>query len=305
MENDQHKEQSFVSAVVYLHNDSDRAAGFLAQLHRVLEQHFIQYEIIIVDNASIDDTLKAVQAWADQVDKPVTLLRMRMDQQREQCMNAGLDCAIGDFVYEFDTVEMPYDPNLIFEAYLTALNGGYDIVSVSPSHMAFTSRLFYGVFNRNNHMAYDLRTDAFRLVSRRAVNRVHAISEDLPYRKAAYAACGLRAKNQLFDGRITDRGKGRIGLATDSLVLYTNIGFKVSTALTATMFIIAFLELIYVLAVYFGGHPVEGWTTTMFVLTLGFTGVFSVLAIILKYVSLLLELVFKKQRYFTETITKY
>ena len=42
----------------------------------------------------------------------------------------------------------------------------------------------------------------------------------------------------------------------------------------------------------------------MFVLTVGFAGVFAILSIIIKYLSLLVDLVFKKQKYMVESIEK-
>ena len=70
------------------------------------------------------------------------------------------------------------------------------------------------------------------------------------------------------------------------------------------MLCLALAELIYTLAIYFGGRPIEGWTTMMFVLTVGFFGLFAVLAIVLKYLSLILELTFKKQTSLVEGIEK-
>ena len=218
-------------------------------------------------------------------------------------MNAGLDAAIGDYVYEFDSTHQPYDGALIFEAYQTALKGN-DIVSVCPADTAGSSRLFYRVFNANSHSAYQLRTDAFRLVSRRAINRVHASSEHLPYRKAAYAASGLKMADLEFDGRLPVRGSSRMSLAADSLALYTDAGFKASAGIAVFMMLLALAELAYTLVIFLTGHPVEGWTTTMLVLTLGFAGLFAVLTIVVKYLSLLVDLNFKKQKYLVESIEK-
>ena len=63
------------------------------------------------------------------------------------------------------------------------------------------------------------------------------------------------------------------------------------------MMFLALAELAYTLIIFCAGHPIEGWTTMMFVLTLGFAGLFAVLTIIIKYLSLLVDLVFKKQNY--------
>lgn len=297
------KEKNFISAVVYLHNDGVRAVKFFKMLTEQLDAHFEQYELIAVDDACTDDTVSLLRDWAKDLTKPLTFLHMSLFQRLEPCMNAGLDASIGDYVYEFDTTDTPYPADMIFAAYQTALTGS-DIVSVCPNRTNGSSRLFYGVFNANSHSAYRLRTDAFRLVSRRAVNRVHASSEHLPYRKAAYAASGLKMTDLTFEGRIIDKGAGRFSLAADSLTLYTDAGFKFSAGITLIMMVLALAELVYTLVIFATGHPVEGWTTMMFVLTLGFAGVFAVLAIIVKYLSLLVDLIFKKQKYLIESVEK-
>ena len=295
------KEKNFISAVVYLHNDGAQAVRFFKALNAVLDQHFEQYELVAVDDACADDTIPTLRDWAKALEKPLTILHLSLHQGRETAMNAGLDAAIGDYVYEFDSTELCYPEAMIFDAYRTALQGS-DIVSVCPK--ATRSGLFYRIFNANSHSNYQLRTDAFRLVTRRAINRVHASSAHLPYRKAAYAASGLRMVDLEFDGQLTVKQKGRFNLALDSLTLYTNFGFKASVTVTLCMMALALAELIYTLVIFATGHPVEGWTTTMFVITVGFAGLFAVLTIVVKYLSLLLNLTFRQQKYLVESIEK-
>ena len=297
------REKNFVSAVVYLHNDGIRAVQFFKILSEQLDAHFDQYELVAVDDACTDDTVAQVRAWAKGITVPLTVLHMSLYQQREPCMNAGLDASIGDYVYEFDSTETPYPHDMVYQAYTTALAGN-DIVSVCPDHAKGSSKAFYRLFNANSHTPYKLRTDAFRLVTRRAVNRVHASSEHLPYRKAAYAASGLKMTSLMFDGEMVDHTTGRFDLAVDSLALYTDAGFKVSVGIASFMMALAVAELIYTLVILCVGNPVAGWTTTMFVLTVGFAGVFAVLAIVVKYLSLLVDLTFKKQKYLVESIEK-
>ena len=297
------KEKNFISAVVYLHNDGAQAVRFFKALNAVLDQHFEQYELVAVDDACADDTIPTLRDWAKALEKPLTILHLSLHQGRETAMNAGLDAAIGDYVYEFDSTQTPYPIELVFEAYRAAMAGS-DIVSVCPRSTAGSSKMFYRVFNGNSHSAYKLRTDAFRLVTRRAINRVHASSAHLPYRKAAYAACGLKMTDLEFDGRVGGGAPHRFNLAIDSLALYTDAGFKASVGITLFMLALALAELVYTLVIFATGHPVAGWTTTMFVITVGFAGLFAVLAIVVKYLSLLLELTFKQQKYLVESIEK-
>lgn len=297
------KEKNFVSAVIYLHNDGARAVEFCRAAAAELQAHFDHYELVAVEDACTDDTAALLREWGREQTAPLTILHMSTYHGRENAMNAGLDAAIGDYVYEFDSTELCWPVELIFDAYRTALQGS-DIVSVCPREVRGGSKLFYRLFNANSHSPYKLRTDAFRLVTRRAVNRVHANSAHLPYRKAAYAASGLKMTDLEFDGRLTDKVTGRFNLAVDSLALYTDAGFKVSIGITGCMLALALAELVYTLAVFVTGHPVAGWTTTMFVITVGFAGLFAVLTVVVKYLSLLLALVFKQQKYLVESVEK-
>ena len=120
-----------------------------------------------MDDACTDDTVKQLRAWGREQDAPLTILHMSIYHGLEDAMNAGLDAAIGDYVYEFDSTELCYAPTLIMQAYRAALDGN-DIVSVCPRTVRGGSSLFYKVFNAHSQSAYRLRTDAFRLVTRRA-----------------------------------------------------------------------------------------------------------------------------------------
>lgn len=297
------KEKNFITAVVRLHNDGERIVNFFESLYQKLEKNFEQYEFVVIDDACTDNTMQFLRNWAKGIDKPLTVIHMSINQPLENCMNAGLDAAIGDYIYEFDSTEMPYDMELIITAYQTAMKG-IDIVSVCPSKSSGSSKLFYKIYNANSNSAYMLKTDAFRLISRRAVNRVHASSGHLPYRKAAYAASGLKMTDIDFKGRLKDKTSGRASLAIDSLVLYTNAGFKFSVWIAIALMFFTLCEMAYVLVIFFTGRPMEGWTTTMFVMTFGFSSLFAVLAIVIKYLSILVDLVFRKQKYLVESIEK-
>jgi dolichol-phosphate mannosyltransferase len=63
--------------------------------------------------------------------------------------------------------------------------------------------------------------------------------------------------------------------------------------------------IIYTVVIYFGKDKhIEGWTTTMLLISFGFSGFFLLSTIIIKYLSLILELVFKKKSYIQEKIEK-
>jgi Glycosyltransferases involved in cell wall biogenesis len=55
------KEMNFISAVVYCYNDSSYIGNFVEQLSKTLSDNFLKYEIIIVNDASTDDSVEIVK----------------------------------------------------------------------------------------------------------------------------------------------------------------------------------------------------------------------------------------------------
>ena len=140
----QAKESNFASVVAYLHDNEADVEPFLRCVCGEIAAHFAQFEIIFVNDASRDGGPQAVKRFqaAGGAGAPVTLVNMSIYQGVELCMNAGIDLAIGDFVFEFDTLDVSYEEGSVFRAYQTALKG-YDIVSVRPEkNRTLTSGLF-------------------------------------------------------------------------------------------------------------------------------------------------------------------
>ncbi len=302
------KESNFASAVIYVNNNALKIESFLKNINNVLNERFAHYEIVIVNDASKDGSVKTIKEFAKNNDVPLTLVNMSTNQGCEMCMNAGVDACIGDFVFEFDTCEAEFDFELLNTAYDKALTG-FDIVTVGPiKNRNLFSSLFYAVFNAGFKAQHKLHTDVFRLLSRRAINRVRAVTDVPTYRKAAYAASGLKLVSiQDVSVRSFEDASGspRSSLAVNSLMLYTSTAYKISFGIAALMFFATVAELIYTLVIYFGGgSPIEGWTTTMLVLTVGFCGVFVILTMVLKYLSLLVNLIFKEHKYLVESVEK-
>jgi dolichol-phosphate mannosyltransferase len=50
--------------------------------------------------------------------------------------------------------------------------------------------------------------------------------------------------------------------------------------------------------------PVAGWTTTIFFMSFAFFGLFGILTIIIKYLQILVDLVFRRKKYSFESIEK-
>lgn len=307
------REKKFVSLVVYLHNVQNEVLSFLDKVVPALAQKFEQFEIVCVDDGCNDGTIGVLKEYFEknQLSVMVNIVHMSFFHGLESSMNAGRDLAIGDFIYEFDSVNIDYPLDTLWKAYEKVLEGN-DVVGVGcKGHISLSSKLFYGVYNRTSKGRGEIGPETFRILSRRAVNRVKSIGQYIPYRKAMYANCGLRTSKIVYvssgkSKKDSNKNTGeRAALALDSFVYFTNALERLSAIICVVFLAISVGMGIYIIKDFISGvSVVEGWLSTMGFLSIGFFGVFALLTIILKYLSVMLNLIFKQQRYLIADIEK-
>ncbi len=231
------KESVFISAVMYLSDFVNDAEMFTRNLLDSLKSYFDHYEIIVVDDCSTKHEKYLKEILPSLADESIiTVVHMSVRQGIEACLRAGLDVSIGDFVFEFDTLEFVFEKCLIWDVYQDALKGN-DIVSVEPKQNNVSRSLFYKLFNRYSNTEYDINASAFRLVSRRAINRVLELNMSSAFRQAVYASCGLKNSRIEYKGSASPRKARSLSLAVDSFLLYTDFSKHVCTVNILLMFI--------------------------------------------------------------------
>lgn len=308
------KEKNFVSCVIYLHNDAYSIKEYMKKVCKVIQEHFEKYEIICVNDGCTDNTLDKIKEYLQENENRhvVSVINLSYYQGVEAAMNAGRDLAVGDFLFEFDSCIMDFDLSLIMQVYYHALEG-YDVVAASPKHyVSFTSRLFYQVFNLGSHSKNRLRHERFRVISRRAINRVNQLNTYIPYRKALYANCGLKMDTLAYDncryehkGRKKEERGTRNILAMDTLIIFTDVFERLSLLLSILFFAVLIIVFVDVIGSIFSeSKPVEGWLSLMALMSFGFFMLFVMLTLIFKYLSVILNISFKRQRYVIEGVEK-
>ncbi|MDR1565293.1 MAG: glycosyltransferase, partial [Oscillospiraceae bacterium] len=141
------KKKSFISAVVYVCNNSDVIEEFLQKLSETLKENFEKFEIICVDDASHDNSAELIKKQGSQLgSNALSIVKMSCYQGLEAAMHAGVDLSIGDFVFEFDSAHMDYPQGLIMEVYEKCLSG-FDIVAAGTASNRISSKIFYRVYN--------------------------------------------------------------------------------------------------------------------------------------------------------------
>lgn len=311
--NKQNLEKNFISAVIYLNTakNVETISRFIQKLSQLLAENFVKYELICVDDASPEEYITVVKKIVQEKGMPASVLHMSFYQGLERSMNAGRDLAIGDYVLEFDECIWNFPDDMVMRAYKEVLKECDIVCCADRTKAGITSKIFYKLYNHYSGTQHLLESDNFRILSRRGINRVCSLNSSIPYRKAVYANCGLKFKVMHFDpidqsdyGRDKKTKRFRKTLAGDALLLYTDIGTRVSVFMAIIMACMTVGLAIYSLIIYVNGWAVVGWTTTMLFLSFGFFGFFILMTVVIKYLSLILNIIFKKEKYLFQSIEK-
>ena len=174
------KKDILVSVVIVTHNAAKFLPGFLQKLSDVMAQHFKDYEVIVVDDASQDNTAEIVAASQKQHNN-IQFYALSPRVGLAIASVAGLDNAIGDYVIMLDPLRDPTDK--IPEMVAKALDGneivyGADAKRVKPAALYDKSaRRFYQLFSHLTGLEIPREVSSFRLLSRTVVNYITAIND--------------------------------------------------------------------------------------------------------------------------------
>lgn len=284
------KELIFVSFVVQISHWNSDVADFLRQIHSILKIHFEYHEMIVVENyVNEEEEGRALEAnRGDLIFCTFVSLTQRVDV--EIAMLAGLDRAIGDYIFEVDSPEVDFEPTFLLKLYQKLKSASADIVVGCPrKNIPFTSRLFYSLFNRVSVLSTRHSTERVRLVSRRAVNAVLSFSQKNRYRKALLSLSGypkakvpyVPAPHQIY--RDPRTSKEKIHLAVDSFISYSSLGSSVALLFCAGFMLMSISSGTFTLYAYFYRPHVEGWTSVMGFLAIACTGIFFILGFMSEY----------------------
>lgn len=185
------KQSNFISAIVYLKDNEDCVGSFLRTLDSYLKENFLAYEYIIVNNMSKDNSVKNIKEIKNEIGGKITIINLAHHHTIEAAMVAGHKLAIGDYVFEFESPVMDYKVEDIDNVYKKALTGFDIVTAASTEKESFLKRVFYGILKTFGETKSKLHTESFKILSRRAINRIYKEKFTFLYRKLVYESSGF------------------------------------------------------------------------------------------------------------------
>ena len=114
-----------ISVVIPVYNEQDNIMPLANTLHAVLEAQPYDYEIIFVDDGSVDRTYEELQ-HAQAQGKKLTILRLKKNFGQTRAFSAGFSYATGNYIISMDG-DLQNDPRDI-PRLLQAIENRYDAV---------------------------------------------------------------------------------------------------------------------------------------------------------------------------------
>lgn len=298
-----------LSVATVVEDRGDLIDRFVEETARLLPALAKYYEVLIIDNASSDDTPVRVQAKQTAVPN-IRLLRLSKRCNLETAFAAALDQSIGDYVV---LLEIDRDPVDAVVDMVKLAAQGFDVVIAERADAELVAAPFRWLKALADAITfrvvgYRVPTNAsyLRLLSRRAANSIARIRSKRRYLEYLNAIVGYRQVRVPYT--FLPRSKtaplvsfGRFFRWLDFLLSNSAMPLRGATIVALIASGVNLLYLLYVVAVTIVKRQIaEGWISTSVMTATMFLLLFLVLTILSEYVARLTEEVQERPLYFIE-----
>jgi glycosyltransferase involved in cell wall biosynthesis len=262
--------------VVPLHNEEDTVPELHRRIALALER--VDYELVLVDDASTDATPGLIDALAD-ADPRVRVIHLSRNFGHQAALTAGLEHACGDAVAMLDG-DLQDPPEVILEM-LDRWRRGSEVVYAVRTERAgeswaklATARWFYRIFSRLSRL--DMRQDAgdFRLLDRRALDALLAMGERNRFLRGMTVWIGFTQTAVTYERDARYAGETKftfakmIKFSLDAMTAFSSMPLQLATLLGFLFSGLAFLTLPVVIGLRLAGETIPGFATVLCVVLL-------------------------------------
>jgi glycosyltransferase involved in cell wall biosynthesis len=247
-----------LSLVVPCYNEAGNVEAFHAAARPVLQACAPEYEIVFVNDGSLDETLERLLAL-QRVDASVRVLDLSRNFGKEAALTAGLDIASGDAVIPMDA-DLQHPPELI-STLLDKWREGYDVVAARRASrqtdhplQRWLARRFYRLHNRLSETPIPEDVGDFRLMDRRVVEALRRLPESRRFMKGIFSWVGFRTATIDFEAAPRHAGKSRFNgwrlwnFALEGITSFSTVPLRVWTYLGGAISLLAFVYAIWIIA---------------------------------------------------------
>ena len=272
------KKKELVSIVVPCFNEEESLPLFYKEVIKVLKKLKEDYELVLVNDGSKDNTITKIKELA-KIDKHVSYISFSRNFGKESAMYAGLKNAKGDYVAVMDA-DLQHSPDLLPQMLDVLKSEDYDSVATKRSSRNgeaagrnFFSKMFFNLLNKTSNIKMEEGAMDYRLMKRKMVNAVLALTEYNRFTKGIFSWVGFKTywleteTNERVAGKTSWSFWGLVKYAIEGIVNFSNAPLDLASFLGIGMTLIAFVYLLIIIIKYIiVGDPVQGWATLICVI---------------------------------------
>jgi dolichol-phosphate mannosyltransferase len=284
-----------VSIIVPLFSEVGNVRPLIERLLGVMNQLNVTFEIILVDDGSLDGTWAAVEEEGNN-NSHVRAIRLSRNFGHQHALLAGFAHCRGRAVISMDG-DLQHPPETIPKM-IDKWREGYAIVNtyredsdVSSVFKRITSKYFYKLFSLMTDVDVSEGSSDYRLVDRIVLDNMLGFKDVDLFLRGATQWLGFSKATVPYKAEKRFSGESKYGLwkmmrfSRSAIVSFSTKPLIVSVWIGFVTSILALIEIVYIVIQYLAGNTVAGWASTLGVLSLLFGVLFVILGIIGMYLA--------------------
>ncbi len=300
---------SKISVVIPVYNNASDLSELTTRLSQTLDGNFTEYEVLFVNDGSLDDSFQLLKRLA-LVNDSIKILNLSRNFGQHPAICAGFENASGDFVVLMDA-DLQDSPEDILKLYenITSTESDVAYTIKSSEEKLFTSRitsgLYHLVFSKIIGSNIPLNIGTFRMFNKNFLNEIKLYKEfNILYGPLMFFM-GFKSTfvkisfNKRKHGKSAYTFSKRLKLAINSLISYTDIPHKISVYFGATILLlsISYGGAVFSQYFFFGSQLPGGNTLIIFILSIMLGSFMLFLGIIGGYLFRVYQEVLARPRY--------
>ncbi len=262
-----------LSVVVPLYNEELVIGEMYDRLTRVLDEVGVSYEIVMVNDGSVDRTLALAKQICEH-DQRAKLVSFSRNFGHQIAVTAGMDKACGEAVVLIDADLQ--DPPEVIPNMLQKWREGYHVVygvrrkrEGESLFKLLTAKMFYRVLRRLTSIPIPVDTGDFRLMDRRVVDELKRMRERARFVRGMVSWVGFKqvqveyVREKRFAGETKYPLSKMAKFAIDGILSFSQVPLRISSVFGLLSSILSFVIMLYgfILRIFFPEQVIPGWTS--------------------------------------------
>jgi len=271
-----------LSVVIPAYNEEKNISFLISELVKTLSQTKYDFELILVDDGSRDNTLNEIKVQAE-IHHNVFYIELSKNFGKDYALKSGIDMANGDAVITMDA-DLQHPPHLLPNM-LKYWEEGFDIIYTyredSNPHVSryqkIASKLFYKGINALSDITLENGISDFRLLDQKVVKELRKIDEYEIFFRGMVKWVGFLQKGIPYTPAERHTGNASYSffslakLAIGSIMAFSVRPLYIATGLGLFFSLASLLYIPYIAISYFAGYDaVSGWASL--IATISFFG---------------------------------